>query len=694
MTLVPSPFSLSSLATLVARDVTFERGGRTVLDHVSVTLSPETCLGVVGPNGVGKSTLLQILAGLLTPLSGTVRVDPPAATVGYLAQEQSSLPGESVRQAVNRRTGVAAAEAELADAAANLSGGRPSDNDRYAVALARYESLAAGDLDARLSTTLQEVGLGAASADREVATLSGGQEARLALAVVVLSRFDLTLLDEPTNDLDFDGLRRLESFVANRRGGMVIVSHDRAFLDGAVTDVLELDEHHHTGQLYGGGWSGYQAERAAALSHATEAYATYEATRRDLRMRAQRERQWATSGVSREKRNPRDNDKAQRDFRINKTEKLASRARRTERAMEALGVVEKPWEGWDLRFSIEQAPRSGAVVVRLEDAVMERGAFRLGPLNLEIGWADRLALVGPNGSGKTTLVETILGRLPLAGGTRWIGPSVVVGELAQDRRLPGGDAGSESGGRGTETVVDALMRATGVDALRGPVAPGQVRAGRRGGDPSGRGRFRRANAPGPSWLPSPPWGSTSWCSTSPPTTWTSLRSSSWSPHWRTSTGRCSSSPMTAASSTPSNWDGDWNSVREAKSANRSCRRRAFRFGPETAVHSTRCARERPVHGVPGVQGSLDVHRLQESTLSLPKGAATWLRCRGPATYDSKGSVGPFRPASTREETSAHPSPSISTASLWSTSGEASSTRPGAPRGSATPSPTCGRPPRR
>ena len=105
MTLVPSPFSLSSLATLVARDVTFERGGRTVLDHVSVTLSPEACLGVVGPNGVGKSTLLQILAGLLTPLSGTVRVDPPAATVGYLAQEQSSLPGESVRQAVNRRQG-------------------------------------------------------------------------------------------------------------------------------------------------------------------------------------------------------------------------------------------------------------------------------------------------------------------------------------------------------------------------------------------------------------------------------------------------------------------------------------------------------------------------------------------------------------------------------------------------------------
>jgi len=449
------------LATLVARDITFERGGRTVLDHVSVTLGPETCLGVVGPNGVGKSTLLQILAGLLDPLSGTVRVDPPTATVGYLAQEQSSLPEETVRQAVNRRTGVAAAEAELANAAAMLGRGRSVDNDRYALALARYESLAAGDLDGRLSTTLRDVGLGVAVADSEVATLSGGQEARLALAVVVLSRFDLTLLDEPTNDLDFDGLRRLESFVANRRGGMVIVSHDRAFLDGAVTDVLELDDHHHTGRLFGGGWSGYQAERAAALSHATEAYATYEATRRDLRARAQRERQWATSGISREKRNPKDNDRAQRDFRINKTEKLASRARRTERALEALDSVEKPWEGWELRFSIEQAPRSGAVVARLEDAVIERGDFTLGPLTLEIGWAERLALVGPNGSGKTTLVETILGRLPLASGTRRIGPSVVVGELGQDRRVLGLGAGDRGSYRKTETVVDALMRTTG-----------------------------------------------------------------------------------------------------------------------------------------------------------------------------------------------------------------------------------------
>ena len=444
--------SVSSPATLVARNLTIERDGRLVLDRVSVAVGPGSRLGVVGPNGVGKSTLLAALGGWLTPSSGRLSLDPPTATVGYLAQEQEHDPGDTLADWLYRRTGLAAAESELTESAGRLGRGDDGANDRYAVALARYESLSAGDFDARLATVLPEVGLGAELRNREMGALSGGQEARAALAAIMLSRFDLTLLDEPTNDLDFEGLARLESWVQRRPGGVVIVSHDRAFLDHTVTEVLELDEHHHTGTLFGGSWSGYVTERETARLHEAEAYATYEAARRDLTQRAQRERQWATSGVAREKRSPRDNDKAQRDFRVNRTEKLAARARSTERAMAALEVVEKPWVGWDLRFQIAQAPRSGAVVARLDGAVVTRGDFTLGPLTMEIGWADRLALVGPNGSGKSTLVEAILGRLPLVEGSQWMGPSVVVGELGQDRRALGGSA----------TVVDELMERSGV----------------------------------------------------------------------------------------------------------------------------------------------------------------------------------------------------------------------------------------
>jgi ATPase subunit of ABC transporter with duplicated ATPase domains len=438
-------------ATLVARHVHCERGGHVVLDDVSLTVAPGTCLGVVGPNGVGKSTLLQVLAGLLAPHAGEVVRDPPGATVGYLGQEQAQG-DESVRAVIERRTGVAEAEAALTSASAALAEDAAGAEDRYVAALARYERVSAGDFEARLVSTLSQVGLSPTVLDQPRSTLSGGQEARAALAALLLARFDVTLLDEPTNDLDFDGLFRLEDLVGRRGGAMVIVSHDRAFLERTVTDVLELDEHTHSARQFGGGWAAFQAERAAARAHADEDYAVYQAQRADLQRRAQRERQWATKGVGREKARSRDNDKVQRDFRIERTENLASRARRTERALASLDAVEKPWEGWDLRFAINEAARSGDVVVRLEDALLERGNFTLGPLTLDVRWADRLGLVGQNGSGKSTLVEAILGRLPLAEGTRRMGPSVVVGELAQDRRLL----------RGSAALAESFATATGL----------------------------------------------------------------------------------------------------------------------------------------------------------------------------------------------------------------------------------------
>ena len=348
-----------SHGVLAARSVSKSFGDTVVLDRVSLTVAPGSRIGIVGPNGIGKSTLLRILAGLDEPDSGTVSREPPGLSVAYLAQEPPSA-------------------------------GR-----------------------------------------------SGGESARALLHEVIASEASVLLLDEPTNDLDDAGLELLERFVVRHHGGLVVVSHDRAFLE-RMTEIVELEAETRRVRVFAGGWTAFVSERERARERHERAYGSFVSERERIREQARRMSRWEERGYGQGRKK-----KKTKDVRKQFEKKLA----RVER-------VEKPWTPWRLELELAPTRRAGEVVARLEEAIVERHGFRIGPVDLELRNGDRMAVRGRNGAGKTTLLQALLGELPLASGRRWVGPGVVFGTLPQGAGPFAGEA----------PLLGAFVSSSGLDA--------------------------------------------------------------------------------------------------------------------------------------------------------------------------------------------------------------------------------------
>ncbi len=338
------------MSSLTLVDVAVSHGVHEVFTGVTLTVGDGARVGVVGPNGVGKTTLLRLLAGLEEPERGRVRRSPPDLSVGYLPQESGQKPG---------------------------------------------------------------------------AALSGGQARRAALAALFRVDHDVYCLDEPTNDLDFEGLEWLERVVQGIRGSVVVVSHDREFLDRTVDRIVELEEGRQRVREWPGGWSEYEAARSRARETQYRRFADTQDRRSELESLIRQRQGQARAGGKLGKKTGGADRRA--------TQALSTKVRQARRALERIDRVEKPFEPWELQLELDSASRGGDVVVRLEGAVVERGGFRLGPVDLALGRGDRLAVTGPNGSGKSTLLGALTGELPLAAGTRTAGTSVVFGELEQTR---------------------------------------------------------------------------------------------------------------------------------------------------------------------------------------------------------------------------------------------------------------------
>ncbi|MGI8666686.1 MAG: ABC-F family ATP-binding cassette domain-containing protein [Jatrophihabitans sp.] len=391
-------------AALVARDLTKSYRGRPVLDGIELTASPGRRIGCIGENGAGKSTLLRLLAGVEAPDSGTVQ---RPSDLGYLPQEPDFASGATVGSVSADALAPlhrAVRQVEELSAALVDDPGRQADFVRV---LEWAQAHQAWDADRRAELARLGLGLAGIDVQRPVATLSGGQRSRLALALIMTGRPDCVLLDEPTNHLDGDALVLLEEFLLGLPGVVLAVSHDRVFLDRVCTDIVDLDPvDGRAGTRYGGGYREYLEHQAAARLRWQQTYLDQQARLADLRRAST-----ATPASIAHNRGPTDGDKFIHQFKGAKVER--SHARRVRNAQRRLAVAEReqvrkprPPLTFDAPLTAPASDRRTAVSLR---EIEVPGRLQLARLDVPSG--GRLLVTGANGSGKSSLLAVIAGRL-------------------------------------------------------------------------------------------------------------------------------------------------------------------------------------------------------------------------------------------------------------------------------------------
>jgi ATP-binding cassette subfamily F protein 3 len=408
-------------------------GDDVILEDVSFVVNPDERMGLVGPNGCGKTTLLRVIVGQEQPDRGSVRFSPADVTVGYLPQALEFEPGATVgdvmRQAVE---GLREAERQIEVLARQIAVAQGDElaplMDEYAAALARFEAAGGYRVSHEVDAILAGLGLEAVDQATPVAILSGGQKTRLGLARLLQVRPQLLLLDEPTNHLDIEALEWLESFLADYDGAVIVVSHDRTFLDRTVHTILELDPLTHAITAYPGNYSNYWHAKEREQEKHWETYKDQQ--ERIARMEGD------IRGLATHARRI---ERGTIHFHYRKIARgLARRAvvqkRRLERLLESEERIEKPKPTWQMKLAFDDTPVSGKDVLLLEDlAIGYDGQPLFADVNLTLRRGERVVLVGPNGSGKTTLLRGIVGQVaPLAGRIR-LGANVRVGYYSQEQ---------------------------------------------------------------------------------------------------------------------------------------------------------------------------------------------------------------------------------------------------------------------
>jgi ATP-binding cassette subfamily F protein 3 len=387
-------------------------GERVLLEDVSWHVKKRDRIGLSGPNGAGKTTLLRMLAGFEEPDAGSIRMASDT-TIGYLPQDGIVHKGKTVYEEVvtafEELLRLKAEQHEIEDALEKAShddgGGHEKLLERYAHVQERFKALGGYEMDARVADVLKGLGFSLADQERRCEEFSGGWQMRIALAKLLLARPTLLLLDEPTNHLDLPARNWMEEYLADYPGSVVLVSHDRYFLDATVKRITEVGLRTLTD--YHGNYSHYVVEHEARMDRLREAH----------------------------RRQTEEVEKMQ--VFINRFRYQATKAKQVQSRIKMLDKIERieiPPERKKIRFHFPEAPKAGRVVIELRGARRAYGDnVVLRGVDLMVERGDRIALVGPNGAGKSTLMRILAGSDRPDAGTRTLGHQVVADYFAQDQ---------------------------------------------------------------------------------------------------------------------------------------------------------------------------------------------------------------------------------------------------------------------
>jgi macrolide transport system ATP-binding/permease protein len=414
-------------------------GAITVLNDISFVINAGDRVGLVGGNGVGKSTLLQVLTEQEEADSGSFAF-APALETGYLPQTTPEFYGQTIEDLILESVGnlrqleerMRQLEAAMATASEEAL---PALLEEYTTVSTKFQDRGGYELDYRIDSILQGLHLDYLPRQQQVSTLSGGEKARVGLATLLLRSPDLLLLDEPTNHLDFASLSWLESYLSRYAGAMLIVSHDRQFLNRTVNQIFEIDEHEHRLKRYEGNYDAYLQAKAAERAQWEEDYERQQEEIKELRKRVRETARQVGHGY----RSPRDNDKNARYFFAQRVDSAVSRnvraAEEQLRRIEA-NPVPKPPELIRVSSHFNNEPLQSSQVISVSNVSKswgERAILR--HVNLEVGPQARIVLLGPNGTGKTTLLKITMGlETPDTGEVR-IAPGARIGYLPQESEL-------------------------------------------------------------------------------------------------------------------------------------------------------------------------------------------------------------------------------------------------------------------